>query len=826
MPSAWWCTYDSGTLKNGATLLPVLATFTNVEGKIQTAFLDARSHGKRYDAQATSELVHRTVTDHLNPDALIGVLLDGVVPERTQRRFRTRPRWLLLTTIPTDGKELASGRLLAQRVNPGAVLVWEWLHRGNAVGARTLKIRTATGRAENSSSSDSESGSSSSSSSDESSPATAFRHDAIRLAQKLCYLAYKLFKMGQGRVHYSEALAEYGFQPRAIKRPCATRLVVYSVEFMDQSLRHYGPRVRGAMLSLDEVKRKLAESEAAGKTRTDLKKAVRKHKSLIEQMQDVRQYYAAAVVADLLRMRHGFTDALVIGQSSQLPSMPRYAGLRAGVLLMAWQSGTAVAVGENDGILQHALPAFKLQEFGFVPTWQARHGSQRDPMLCDNTYRCGSCGLLIIGLETARSHCWDAHFAHRSFRQRHDEPFVVKVRHRNRPGRRASAAQVHQAQRKHWAWHTAMCVFRCRLSLLRLLSSLVPSGIRWSAVVPLFFGRGLRWALPRACIATVGVLACSSIHKVPVTGGVAAALAGVDAAAKYVRDLSSALRQAFVPSFFVEPDDVPVDLAEAMLICWWAPALLQSQSRIGHHQLHAWRICFAYVQKRVGSALLPLDEATADQEYIGLVNLWREQGNSPEARARLFTSSKGATTVAFDWIAFWEMTHTAPGWVEAKVWHAFFVFHFLGMLGHSEASAESSIGTLKRCSNSEIGVSTLRAVQKARLVLHGIRGVGYDDFFILRVWGEFFGQSSFPFWVANRTSRERKWPLGAGSITLHRARLNMRLGRPKRLPCLSRMAVRRVARAGASRIISGVRRTLIKGRAWRDSLREGRRAYD
>ena len=147
MPSAWWCTYDSGTLKNGATLLPVLATFTNVEGKIQTAFLDARSHGKRYDAQATSELVHRTVTDHLNPDALIGVLLDGVVPERTQRRFRTRPRWLLLTTIPTDGKELASGRLLAQRVNPGAVPVWEWLHRGNAVGARTLKIRTATGRA-------------------------------------------------------------------------------------------------------------------------------------------------------------------------------------------------------------------------------------------------------------------------------------------------------------------------------------------------------------------------------------------------------------------------------------------------------------------------------------------------------------------------------------------------------------------------------------------------------------------------------------------------------------------------------------------------------
>ena len=97
----------------------------------------------------------------------------------------------------------------------------------------------------------------------------------------------------------------------------------------------------------------------------------------------------------------------------------------------------------------------------------------------------------------------------------------------------------------------------------------------------------------------------------------------------------------------------------------------------------------------------------------------------------------------FDWLAWWEMAHTnvvskdealvafVPSGAEA----AFVLFHWSGMLGFSEAHAESIGSLLKQHPPSW---STQRVVDAVVLRAHGLHEVGANDGFIQLVWARFF----------------------------------------------------------------------------------------
>ena len=74
---------------------------------------------------------------------------------------------------------------------------------------------------------------------------------------------------------------------------------------------------------------------------------------------------------------------------------------------------------------------------------------------------------------------------------------------------------------------------------------------------------------------------------------------------------------------------------------------------------------------------------------------------------------------------------------------AFTIFHFCGMLGTSEAAAESVASVLKHYGGiqKKSSARTSRVGQKAFLKLNGITGTSADDTFIATAWLQYFGTS-------------------------------------------------------------------------------------
>ena len=152
MPSAFQVIWDGVTLENGATVLPILVNFTNALGYIQTGFLDAPSHGKSHTAVATSAVVSSTLQRHLSPASAVATLATSPMPASTRARLVAMPRWKLWLSGSVDGRELAAVNALNAAVGGKAIAQWDWLHRGNACGQRTLKRKLAGGESASSTS--------------------------------------------------------------------------------------------------------------------------------------------------------------------------------------------------------------------------------------------------------------------------------------------------------------------------------------------------------------------------------------------------------------------------------------------------------------------------------------------------------------------------------------------------------------------------------------------------------------------------------------------------------------------------------------------------
>jgi len=94
----------------------------------------------------------------------------------------------------------------------------------------------------------------------------------------------------------------------------------------------------------------------------------------------------------------------------------------------------------------------------------------------------------------------------------------------------------------------------------------------------------------------------------------------------------------------------------------------------------------------------------------------------------------------------------------------FFVFHFTGSFGVSEAHAESMASVLKKY-GSTVNLSAGRVIEKAVLRVGGLAGDGSDDSFLKRCF-QSLGRLNFHF--KHGQKRARMFPAGRGSKPLHR----------------------------------------------------------
>ena len=127
---------------------------------------------------------------------------------------------------------------------------------------------------------------------------------------------------------------------------------------------------------------------------------------------------------------------------------------------------------------------------------------------------------------------------------------------------------------------------------------------------------------------------------------------------------------------------------------------------------------------------------------------------------------------SFSWRNWWRLSHTDPAFCPAECEAAFAIYHFTGMLGVSEAQAESAASLLKRYQpvQSSGRLGTTRVIEKAVLRMSGIAGDGSDDLFLLRCWAQYFGslqKGTFSVRYKKQHRRKRLPPLGHGSKVVH-----------------------------------------------------------
>ena len=186
----------------------------------------------------------------------------------------------------------------------------------------------------------------------------------------------------------------------------------------------------------------------------------------------------------------------------------------------------------------------------------------------------------------------------------------------------------------------------------------------------------------------------------------------------------------------------------------------------------------AHVANQLSSFEWPSTEQVM-QQYKDLMHAWSLLLNDKEIAKQVF----GSTTLVasqghssqhhFDWLQWWKLSHTDPRFLPPGTEAAFVLFHFMGMVGVSEAGAESIASLLKRYSPSVASrINTERVIEKTIVASVGIKGLFTDDLFLLRCWVEYFGgmqhkRFSFRYEGAQSRRRAKRFPLGGGSKTIH-----------------------------------------------------------
>ena len=132
----------------------------------------------------------------------------------------------------------------------------------------------------------------------------------------------------------------------------------------------------------------------------------------------------------------------------------------------------------------------------------------------------------------------------------------------------------------------------------------------------------------------------------------------------------------------------------------------------------------------------------------------------------------------FDWTKAWASLHTLKELVPDHCKEVFFLFHVTGSVKVSEQLCESLASVLKYLGKDRPSAATESIVSKCIMRVSGLTGAtAENDLLIQRMWCEVAGVDSVDkirFHVKDRKQREKRFPLGHGSKTLHSFTLKMR----------------------------------------------------
>ena len=152
--------------------------------------------------------------------------------------------------------------------------------------------------------------------------------------------------------------------------------------------------------------------------------------------------------------------------------------------------------------------------------------------------------------------------------------------------------------------------------------------------------------------------------------------------------------------------------------------------------------------------------------------VWRKQGEAKPKRLRGIPAQVVSCQHKFSWRHAWKCLHTQSSWAPPFARHVWWILHAMGSTQGSEAFCESIGSLLKLYGQKRRRVSAAKADEKTRLRLAGLKGDGTDDVFLQRIFAEMFGSAeNIKLFYKNRAARERRYPLGKGSKTLHNVRL-------------------------------------------------------
>ena len=142
----------------------------------------------------------------------------------------------------------------------------------------------------------------------------------------------------------------------------------------------------------------------------------------------------------------------------------------------------------------------------------------------------------------------------------------------------------------------------------------------------------------------------------------------------------------------------------------------------------------AYVEAQLSVFEWPPTEGFMRQ-CKDLMHAWSRLSEVDDVAKRVFLApSQGHV----DWALWWKLSHTDSRFLPSGCEAVFAVYHFMGMVGVSEARAESIASLLKRYRGTG-PLGTDRIIEKTIVRNCGVDGLTTDHVFLSRCWVEYFG---------------------------------------------------------------------------------------
>ena len=196
---------------------------------------------------------------------------------------------------------------------------------------------------------------------------------------------------------------------------------------------------------------------------------------------------------------------------------------------------------------------------------------------------------------------------------------------------------------------------------------------------------------------------------------------------------------------------IPSKVLEGMDCCFDFPVFLAGEGVTGVAREEAFLTVATYCQRRWPWTISVKHPTHLRRQYANFMACFFSA--SRKHAGKLWKESK------FQWCELWRLAHIDKDFFGPGTRDAFFVFHACGSILSSEAFCESLASQLKRFTKS--GIRAGRAVEKC--LLSENEGAVTSAPFLLRAWAE----TSTSFRCVRERRRERSFPLGGGSKTIH-----------------------------------------------------------